>query len=106
MATPEQRDACRRVANLILEEIAGCGEGLTAGEVAELKALVAEMERRIIEGPPPFPASRRGRDKVVIQRRGQRPAKAPAEWPPKWTQGPLASAAGGAAPKPPWFSED
>lgn len=101
MATPGQRDAYRRVVNLILEEIEGCGLDPKAPETIELRAVADELESRIIGSPPPSQAPPMP---VTIQRR-----KDARKWQPKpkkWQRGPLAATASSASPKPPWFTED
>lgn len=103
MATPEQRDAYRRVVNLILEEIEGCELPQDSTSRANLMEIVSEFERRIIY------------DLELSPRGWQTPQVKPANKPrpkhqpkPKkvkaWQHGPLAAASAGPIPKPPWFT--
>lgn len=99
MATPEQRDAYRRVINLILEEIEGCELTPDAPETVELRAVADELESRIIGSLPP---SQSPPERVTIQRR--KDARKFQPKPKKWQSGPLAASTG-TAPKPPWFTD-
>lgn len=108
MATPAQRDAYRRVINLILEEIEGCELKPDAPETVELMDIVREMEGRIIAGPyalpsqpakPTFAHKPKGKSN---QSRMNFQSKPKAR---KWQTGPLASTAASPTPKPLWFTD-
>jgi hypothetical protein len=101
MASPEQRDAYRRVANLILEEIEGCELDPTAIPTIELKNVVREMQDRLTEGLSPRPPHAPPRHQAVKSDRKSHPKPKATK---KWQRGPLATTTAVAKPMPPWFS--
>jgi hypothetical protein len=102
MASPEQRDAYRRVANLILEEIEGCELEPTAPATIELMNVVREMQDRLTEGLSPRPLHGSPRRQTVKPDRKSHPKPKAAK---TWQRGPLATTTTAVAkPMPPWFS--
>jgi hypothetical protein len=102
MASPEQRDAYRRVANLILEEIEGCELEPTATATIELMNVVREMQDRLTEGLSPRPLYGSPQRQAAKAERKYHPKPKATK---KWQRGPLAATTTAVAkPMPPWFS--
>jgi hypothetical protein len=102
MASPEQRDAYKRVVNLILEEIEGCELEPSATATIELMNVVREMQDRLTEGLSPRPLHASPQRQAVKSDRKYHPKPKATK---KWQRGPLAATTATVArPMPPWFS--